>query len=101
MNKLPYMPQKPTPDNAPKTPNYRNKARKALREAGKLEGLNPQQRKRRITRKAERMEAKDMTVAGDNPMNKVMFSKGGMAKKGYAKGGYAMCGASNPPAKKR
>jgi hypothetical protein len=79
--------------NKPKTGKsgmgYRKKARKALREAGKLEGLNPQQRKRRVTRKANRMMAKDMTVAGDNPMNKVMFSKGGMV------------GASNPPAQKR
>jgi hypothetical protein len=75
----PYMPQKPTPGNAPKTPNYRKKARQQLRKAGKLEGLNPQQRKRRVTSKAKRMRAKDMTVAGSNPMNKVMFSKGGMA----------------------
>ena len=87
----PYMPQKPTPGNAPKTPNYRKEARKTLREAGKLEGLNPQQRKRSVTSKAKRMRAKDMTVAGQNPMNKVMFSKGGMAK----------AGASNAATQKR
>ena len=75
----------------PKAPNYRKKARKALREAGKLEGLNPQQRKRRVTRKAKRMKAKDMTVAGSNPMNKVLFSKGGMVA----------AGASNPATQKR
>lgn len=79
--------------------NYRRKARKALREAGKLEGLNPKQRKRRITRKANRMMEKDTVMMGD-VTNKVPFSKGGMAKKkGYAKGG--MVGASNPPAQKR
>jgi phosphoribosylformimino-5-aminoimidazole carboxamide ribonucleotide (ProFAR) isomerase len=49
---------------------------------------------------------KALKKAAPEVAKKMGYKKGGMTKKGYAKGGYAkggyaMCGASNPPAKKR